>query len=455
MDNNLNMGIIRVELNRINKGCRRVLKDTQAYCADVLSYLVHVVCDHKDEVFSIADSKSRMFYVEYLVHATASNPDPEYKTFDVLFYKFPSYIRRACIHAAVGHVQSHETRCSQYYEKRDTLVSRGIHYREMEPSFTYTPDRFPTMYRGQSVKFDPAFTKIQIKVRIRNTWDWITVSMPERDRKRLAAAAVSGTVKNPTLVYEYGKYYLHFPVRYKCASFPKTKLAGQAVLGVDLGLNNGAVCSVVDASGTVHGRYFSPFKKDMDLITHIINRIRKYARKSGRGQSLAKLYTKLRGLKENYVRQLARWIVNRAAENNVYGIVLEHLSRMKGRGSLAARTHHWCTAKIRDYIRGMAFRAGIRVFIINPKNTSAIAYDGSGKVVRDNGNYSMCTFSTGKRYNCDLSASYNIAARYFLRAYFKSIPATEWSELAAKVPGLSKRTSWTLSTLRSLREYIA
>ena len=62
----------------------------------------------------------------------------------------------------------------------------------------------------------------------------------------------------------------------------------------------------------------------------------------------------------------------------------------------------------------------------------------------------MCRFSTGKTYNCDLNASYNIAARYFLREYQKSIPAKEWSALLAKVPGLSKRTSWTLATLRQM-----
>ena len=94
-------------------------------------------------------------------------------------------------------------------------------------------------------------------------------------------------------------------------------------------------------------------------------------------------------LKEDYCRRLSRWIVNRAIENNVYGIVLEHLGKMKGRGRLASRVHHWCTAKIRDYVKGMAFRAGIRVFIINPKGTSMYAFNGSGEVSRDSSNYSL------------------------------------------------------------------
>ena len=43
------------------------------------------------------------------------------------------------------------------------------------------------------------------------------------------------------------------------------------------------------------------------------------------------------------------------------------------------------------------------------------SYDGSGRVVRDKSNYGRCRFASGKEYDCDLSASYNIAARFFAR----------------------------------------
>ena len=262
--------------------------------------------------------------------------------------------------------------------------------------------------------------------------------------------AVKGSLKNPKLVFEYNKFYLEFPVDYNKVPMPKTSYEDRVVLSVDRGFNHGAVVSVVDASGTVLKRYFDPFTADMARIDHVINLIRKAGRESGKGQSLSSLYTKLNGLKDNYVKQLSRWIVNRAIENNVYGIVLEHLESLKGkgRGSLKARIQQWATAQTRDFIKGMALRAGIRTFIINPYGTSKYAFDGSGKVVRDTNDYSMCTFANGKRYNCDLSASYNIAARYFLRELQKSMSVTAWSQLKAKVPELSKRTEWTLSTLR-------
>lgn len=440
-------GIIKTEICHTSKGTARVFKDTLAIYRDVVSYIIHAVCDHMDEILPL-NSNEQVSLVESLIHHTKSNPDPKYKTFDVLFYKFPSYYRRTAIMSALGYVQSHETRCDTYYEYRETLVKKGIHFKKMEPGFTYQPNVCPALYKKECFKQED--NKIFIKVFIRNTWDWISLKIPNRDFKSLKKAMSHGTVKNPMLVYKFHKFYLYFPIDYKGRKFPECDLKDQTVLGVDLGLNNPAVCSVVDATGTVSHRDFAPFGKDMDRIDHVINLIRKKSRTSGRGQSLSSLYTKLEGLKENYVRQLARWIVNKAIEYNTYGIVLEHLSKMKGRGNLASRNHHWCTAQIRELIRGMAFREGIRVFIINPRGTSQYAFDGSGTVERDNDNYSMCTFFTGKRYNCDLSASYNIGARYFLRAYKKTIPETEWSRYQAEVPELVKRTAWTLSTLWKL-----
>ena len=72
------------------------------------------------------------------------------------------------------------------------------------------------------------------------------------------------------------------------------------------------------------------------------------------------------------------------------------------------------------------------------RNTSALAFDGSG-YVRRNTKGDIATFTTGKIYHADLNASYNIAARYFLRELER-----------AKVPVRIDRTSQTLDTLINL-----
>ena len=87
----------------------------------------------------------------------------------------------------------------------------------------------------------------------------------------------------------------------------------------------------------------------------------------------------------------------------------------KKRGSKKQKLHHWKCRDVQAIVTDKAHRLGIRMSRICAWGTFALAYDGSGKVVRDKMNYSICTFANGKRYHCDLLATYNIGARYFIR----------------------------------------
>jgi hypothetical protein len=101
----------------------------------------------------------------------------------------------------------------------------------------------------------------------------------------------------------------------------------------------------------------------------------------------------------------------------------------------------------------MLHRIGIRYATVNPKYTSRLAFDGSGRVKRgheisENTPYDVCRFKSGKMYNCDLNASYNIGARYLMRLLKSTLVETEWSRVTAKVPDAAKRTRITLSVYR-------
>ena len=106
----------------------------------------------------------------------------------------------------------------------------------------------------------------------------------------------------------------------------------------------------------------------------------------------------------------------------------------------------WKKNSVQKYVEHKAHRQGIRVSHICAWNTSKLAYDGSGVVTRENNNYSLATFRNGKKYHCDLSASYNIGARYFIRELEKSISVKKWSLIQAKVPECVKRTQCTYHT---------
>jgi len=103
-----------------------------------------------------------------------------------------------------------------------------------------------------------------------------------------------------------------------------------------------------------------------------------------------------------------------------------------------------------------AHRNGIRISRVCAWNTSRLAFDGSGRVLRGResertgGSYNVCEFPSGKLYNCDLNAAYNIGARYFVREIVKTLPARERSRLDAKVPAVRARSTCTLAALISL-----
>lgn len=422
----------------------RAAKDTLSVFRAAVSMVGDIALKERGSLEDLT-AAARLTAMERLIHTTKKNA-ARYPAFDREFYKFPSYCRRSVINFACGQVASYKTRLKEYEAERYEAISNGRKFKKKPPVLNLDTNVHPVMYQKEMYTLD--LQCVRLKLFIRGTWDWVEINLPTRDLKNLLKTmSDGGKLGSPSLALRYHKLYLDFPVQFPSTPFPKTLLERRRVLGVDLGVNNGAVCSVMDACGTIEARAFDPFASERDRISHLLNRLRKVARASGTGQSLSAFYTKLDGLKTNYARQLSHWIVDTARKHGVYGIVMESLGRMKPKRK-KDKIHHWCKKKIYQLTKGIAVRYGIRVFLINPKNTSALAFDGSGRVERDKGNCSLCAFGGGKRYHADLNASYNIAARYFIREYKKSMPETAWSECTAKVPALSRRTDCTLSTLR-------
>ena len=150
-------------------------------------------------------------------------------------------------------------------------------------------------------------------------------------------------------------------------------------------------------------------------------------------------------------RKIAAAITKCAIEYQADVIVFEYLE-MQGKlsGKKKQKLHLWRKRDIQKLCEHQAHRNGIRVSRVSAQNTSRLACDGNGAVERNPENHSLCTFRTGKQYNCDLSASYNIGARYFIRELLKPLPETERSSLEAKVPAVKRRTSCVYADLRKL-----
>lgn len=206
--------------------------------------------------------------------------------------------------------------------------------------------------------------------------------------------------------------------------------------------------------GTVLKRKFINQTREKDHLTHVLNRLKGKQKQGGKNATNKALWAKINGLNTFIANDTVHQIVAFAKANKADVIVFEYLTfkgkRPQGKNNLAARLHLWAVRTIQKKVVEKAHTLGIRVRRVNAKNTSALAFDGSGKVKRDQKNASLCTFSNGKIYNTDLSASYNIGARYFIKEIQKNTSVKKWSQMVAKVPSLGTRTQCTLSTLISL-----
>ena len=214
-------------------------------------------------------------------------------------------------------------------------------------------------------------------------------------------------------------------------------------------MSNAAVCSIIRSDGTVTGRKFISFPGGEDRLKRIMNERRAaHSRSACRTHRLDRLLGNHNG---NLAMMTAAAIAGYASSEGASVIVMEHLNPGgKTKGSRKERLHLWRKRDILKRTEAIAHRKGIRFSTVYAGGTSKYAFDGSGAVARDKDNHSLCTFKTGKRYNADLSASYNIGGRYLIRELLKACPETEASEAKAKVPGLSARATCTLSTYISL-----
>ena len=413
---------------------RHIFDDTISVYREAVDFLIGVCDERWDEISLVSGDKSKQRFVEKLVHSTKDNA--AVYGFDAKFNKFPSYLRRAAISCAVGKVSSWKSNLSNW--KTDPVGKR--------PRKPIAGNTFPVLYRGECYKFVSGNVyACEVKVHIRNTWDWITVQLRKSDVDYIEKHCASRKMLSPSLVKHGKRWSLAFPFEERS----DLAMSVNSVLAVDLGINNACVCSVMTPEGTVLGRHFLRLSKEQDSLMHALNRIKK-AQQHGCYKT-PRLWAKAKGINADIASKTAQFIVDIAAYYNVDVIVFEALDlNKKKRGSKKQKLHMWKACNVQRIVADKAHRLHMRISRVCAWGTSKLAYDGSGIVERDDENYSMCTFQTGKRYHADLSASYNIGARYFIREITKSLPETVRLECEAKVPCITKRSTCTYATLLNL-----
>lgn len=442
-----------IKLTNIPMASHRVIEKTISVYNEACEYIANVVYTEWSQVSIETTLKYKEHIVENLIHATKNNPTPKYKDFDTKFYKFPSYLRRCAIDSAIGSVSSYISNLENYENDRYYKISNGMKFKKKRPEFNPKLNKFPTLFRNNMFNRLDRNT-VEIKLFKNNDWVWVKCGLRNQDVKYIENTCVNMKELAPTLEKSGTGYKLRFTFEKKVDFKQVSSICNRKILSVDLGVNTSAVCSVVDGNGTVLGRKFVDMPREKDLMYRLINRVSKLQRQSGSKAKLKKIWIKIENLKKEITNKVSHKILSFAMEQNVDVIVFERLGVMKLRGYGAKKNrrkiHHWNKKTIIKKVCAKAHTVGIRYSVVNPRNTSALAFDGSGNVVRDKNNASLCTFTTGKRYNTDLNASYNIAARYFIREYQKSASESKWSKGLAKAPELSSRINTTLASLINL-----
>ena len=438
------------------------LKITEAYHVfdktitiyrNAVHYISAIAVRHYDELKSldnitgddgkviISAQQRRQQKIERLIHSTANN-DAVYKHFDDEFYKFPSYLRRDAINTAVGLILSYRSQLQKWEDG-------GKHGRR--PHLNRNQNTMPCFYRNNTF-LDSEGTNI-VSLKLYNGKDWIWEAFVIRDCDFMYAYnhMKAWKASAPVLVKRNHRYELRISYEMAGSKFPKFKKDKdvETVLGVDLGINTDAVCSVVHKDGTVTGQRFINHPVEKDRMHGLLNTIKK-AQQNGNYKT-PRLWRLANNYNEAIAVKTAVEIVRFAMESKADVIVFEHLNMKKKKRGNKQKLSLWRKRDIQRRVEVLAARTGIRVSYICAVNTSRLAYDGSGKVLRgkDAGfnTYELCKFTTGKVYNCDLSASKNIGARFFIRVLLKSLSVKEELLVLAKVPELNRRTSCCLATL--------
>ena len=421
------------------KHYNNIFKETVAVYRSAVDFLIDICLSEWDTIEPINAPMSRMRCVEILCHGTKNN-SPKYD-FDKKFYKFPSYLRRGAINEAIGNVSSYMSNLADWKaEPKGKAPSK--------PKAGYV---YPCLYRDNMYVQTDTY-EAQIKVYIRNTWDWITVSLKKSDEDYVLRRCSERKQCAPTLMKRGHQWFLDFPFE-ENVKLNNSDVHEQIAVAVDLGINSSAAVSVMRSDGTILYRRFLTLHKEQDSLTHAINRIKK-AQQNG-NDSTPRLWAKAKGINKDVAVKTSQFIIDTAILYSADVIVFEHLDRSgKKRGLKKQRLHLWKSQDVQRMVTDKAHRLSMRVSHICAWGTSKLAFDGSGFVLRgkDAGlkSYSVCKFPSGKIYNCDLSASYNIGSRYFVREIIKSLPARVGLALEAKIPQVAKRSTCTLSTLISL-----
>ena len=417
----------------------KALETSIAIYRQALTYLIPIINDNWKTLSQYEFTNQKCNCIEKWIHHTQIN-QAQYD-FDEQFPKFPSYLRRSAIATALGIVSSYRSNLAIWEKdpKGQAPKLQLIHY-------DYT-----AYYKGNLFKnFDTIHQTIELKVFKNGDWVFEQYRLKQSDctyYKRYLA----GKKQNVPILQKKGRrFYATFSYEENVPLLPEESI--DKICAVDLGLGTDATCSIMDQDGTVYARKFISFSTEHDRLHTQLGRIKRNQKRGSRHNK--RLWRSVAGITQDIADKTIKAILDFGNEYGVDVFVLEYLD-FKGKKAVK-RAHFWRYKRIYKVLKQKAHQHGLRIARVNARYTSRLAFDGSGwskrgREIAPDTSYSTIQFTTGKFYNADLNASYNIGARFFIRHLLKTVTVTQRLALEAKVPQVAKRSTCTLSDLINLR----
>ena len=441
-----------------------VLRTIQVYRQAVRA-LSTVIMTHWPEITS---APSKCFAIESLFHPTAKRPVVKYAILARKLGKMPSYLRRAAIEAAYGAVSSYLSNYNNWLDDKER--ARGTRPPRLGVSFVNPP-----LYGGNMILISSDWKTVQLKLlKADGQWAFTDKLAVKGQLKRLLGKNTKQELC-PSLLCRSKQVLLSCPVEVKRPPFKLDKQV-RRVCSVDVGINTAIVAAVVDHTGTVIARTFLTCGRHNDQRDKLSTQIAEKQSEShgGTGRRLGKgfcqdLHRRIAGLSLDAARKLVKQLMAFANQHQADAVIVEDLKGWKPKGKGAKQKKRFHRFQHRALIKGIAYQCeeiGMKFLSIFARGTSHFAYDGSGAVKRDKQNAACATFSNGRRYNADLNAAYNIAARGLIHLLKMKIEPKEdqagqmtenhsTSERTGKSSGRSSRIPTVLADVWTYVQHIS
>ena len=421
----------------------KALETSLAIYRQTLTFLIPIINDNWKTLSQYEFINQKYNQIEKWIHSNKNNQARF--DFDQQFPKLPSYLRRSAISKALGIVSSYRSNLANWEANPEGRAPKLqlIHY------------EYPAYYKGNLFKnFDTIHQTIELKVFKNGDWVYEQYGLKQSDCTYYNRY-LAGKKQNVPIIQKKGRrFYVTFSYKEEVPLVKEESIS--KICAVDLGLDKDATCSIMDQDGTVYARKFISFSKEHDRLNTQLGRIKRNQKRGARHNKT--LWRSVAGISQDIADKTVKAILDFGKEHGVDVFVLEYLD-FKGKQAVK-RAHFWRYKRIYKVLAQKAHQYGLRIARVNARYTSRLAFDGTGwskrgREIAPDTPYSTIQFATGKFYNADLNASYNIGARFFIRHLLKTVTVTQRLALEAKVPRVAKRSTCTLSDLINLRSALA